>query len=500
MMSGKGTLRFFLVFASTLVIFSNVLALNQSGLNVSSTPPFSDGELNTIKQYLFNNITTEDHVVLKENGGGVIRSIPGAVLASPANKGSAFIQDYQFHWVRDAAITMQEVIYLYSKATLAEKKRLRPYLINYINFENKAQKQTSRPGEQTLGQPKYNIDGTVWEGEWGRPQNDGAALRAIALCAIAEEFLREGEEKYVREMLIDMITLDLDYIVREWRNSSFDLWEEVNDQDHFYTKMVQRKGLINGAALLEQLGDAGRANGYLYTANQITESLDRHWKSGRGYFTETVNQQYYKGGGINSSIILGVLHGDIGQPDDRFGVASERVMSSVYYLRNSFSGLYRINIDHAASPPMLGRYPNDVYDGDQNDYGNPWVLATNALAQYYYALANVFLKQGKITVTSGNLLFFQQIDSRLADREAVITQTGDPGRFYSFINALILEGDKTLSRVRQYAVCYTDFSCLHFAEQLDRATGKQTSARDLTWNYASLLAAMQTRLQWRMND
>lgn len=491
--SNKNTLLSLLLFLTALTVLTHANAGGQS-LQQSAAPPFTTSELNTIKQYLINNITTDDHVVVKTGNGGVIRSIPGAVLASPTNKGPSFIQDYQFHWVRDAAITMQEIVFLYSKAAPAEKQRLRPYLINYINFENKAQKQASRPGEQTLGQPKYNLDGTIWEGEWGRPQNDGAGMRAITLSLIADEFLLEGESKYVREVLLGMITMDLDYIVREWRSSHFDLWEEVYDQDHFYSKMVQRKALIKGAALLRRMDNSSRADNYLNTADQISDSLDKHWKPGRGYYTETVNQQYYKGGGINTSIILGVLHGDIGRADDRFAVTSDKIMSTVYYLRNAFSGLYRINIDHTGEPPMLGRYPSDVYDGDQNDYGNPWILTTNALAQYYYALANAYAQQAQIRVTAENKLFFKQIDPGLGEKEGVVTQYGDPGKFYSYLNALIQEGDKTLYRVKQYAVCYTDFSCLHFAEQIDRSSGQQTSAKDLTWNYASLLAAMQARL------
>ncbi len=483
------------LFVTLFAIFSlaNVSAVGNQSIDASHIAPFSPSELDVVKQYLFNNITTEERVIVKEDNGHIIRSIPGAVLASPTNHGQAFNQDYQFHWTRDAAITMREIIYLYSHASITEKQRLKPYLLNYINFERKAQSQISRPGEQTLGQPKYNIDGTIWEGDWGRPQNDGPALRAIAMTAIANLFLQEGEEKYVRDVLIDMITTDLDYVVSQWRNTNFDLWEEVNDQDQFFNKMVQRKGLIDGSVFLRQMGDRQRADNYRMTAKQISDSLEKHWNDGRGYFTETVNQQYFKGGGMNTAIILGVLHGDIGDPEDPFAVNNERVMNTIYFIRNAFSGLYLININNRLSPPMVGRYPNDVYDGDQNHYGNPWILITNALAQYYYTLANVYLGLGKIAVTKGNMLFFQQIDPRLGDKEEIILQASNPGKFYSIINSLVTEGDKALETVKRYSICYTNFSCLHFAEQIDRTSGSQTSAKDLTWGYASLLTAMQAR-------
>ena len=266
--------------------------------------PFSTQELTMIKQYLFNNITTKDRIVIKEGDHRIIRSIPGAVLASPSNKYGTFTQDYQFHWVRDAAITMNEVVYLYAQGSVDEKKSLRPYLINYVSFEHKAQQQIAQ-SSQPLGEPKYNIDGTVWEGAWGRPQNDGPALRAITLMMIAHLFLQENDEKFVRENLFNMIILDLDYIVSKWRETSFDLWEEVNDQDFFFTKMVQRKALVEGADFVRNIiGDYQRADFYLSVANQLTNSLQKHWNPGRGYFTETVNQQFYKSCRINYFIIF----------------------------------------------------------------------------------------------------------------------------------------------------------------------------------------------------
>lgn len=490
-MLNKWNISFVFVTIFAILFLGKAYSINTPSQTLSV--PYSSSELETIKQYLFDNLTTEDHVIVKNSNGDNIRSIPGAILASPSNHGQTFIQDYQFHWTRDAAITINEIIYLYAHASSSEKQKLKKYLINYVNFERKAQSQISRPGEQTLGQPKFNIDATIWEGEWGRPQNDGPGLRATAMTAIANLFLQEGDEKYVRDNLIGVITTDLDYVAANWRASNFDLWEEVNDADHFFNKMVQRKGLIAGADFLKRMGDNQRAVTYLAVANEITESLQKHWSDGRGYFTETVNQQYFKGGGINTSIILGVLHGSLDDPNDLFAVNNERVMNTIYFIRNAFSGLYRVNIDHDLNPPVVGRYPNDVYDGYQNEYGNPWVLTTNALAQYYYTLANVYLKQGTIPITKGNILFFRQIDSLWGEKEEVVLRTANPEKFYAIIKGLIAQGDQALANVKRYAQCYDNRSCLHFAEQIDRTSGNQTSAKDLTWGYASILSAMQSR-------
>lgn len=492
-MFNKWISNFIFIIIFTLVCLSNISAVDNHSLKFHFTEPYSSNEIEVIKQYLFNNIATEDRILIKEDNHQEIHSIPGAVLASPSKKRPGFVQDYLFHWTRDAGLVMNEVAHLYSQAQHSDKMHLKSYLVNYINFERKAQKQISRPGEQTLGQPKFNIDGTIWEGEWGRPQNDGPALRAATMIAIANIFLQEKDEKYVRGTLIDIIKTDLDYIVTEWQTPAYDLWEEIKDKNLFFTKMVQRKGLIEGAKFFDQMGDFQRADNYSKIANQMTESLNQHWNLGRGYFTESVSQRHIKGGGINSSIILGVLHGDIDNPADPFAANNERVMSSIYYIRNAFSGLYRVNIDNQHNSPMLGRYSNDIYDGDQDDYGNPWILTTNALGQYYYKLANIYLQQGKIVISKVNKLFFTQIDSGLSVKEEVIKLSENPEKFYSIVNSLIAEGDKAVKTAKRYSVCYEDASCLHFSEQIDRSSGRQTSAMDLTWGYTSVLTAMQAR-------
>lgn len=483
-----------------LVLLSHpAFAVEATSKTNANTPPFNSIELNIIKKYFFANIVNEKEVYAKTDNGNLILGLPGAVLASPSNKGEGFSQDYQFHWVRDAALSMKEVVYLYREANVEEKKQLKPYLMNYVNFERKAEQQTSKKGEETLGQPKYNVDASIWEGEWMRPQNDGPALRAITLIAIANLLNQEGDKQYVKEVLVEMITKNLDYVVSVWQKKTFDLWEEVNDTEHFFTEMVQRKALLEGGAFLRQMGSAKKANLYVKTAKQLTDALLKNWNQNRGYITETVNQQYYKGGGINSAIILGALYGNLNNPADPFAINSDRMLSTVYFIRNAFSGLYKVNIDHRANPPLLGRYPNDIYDGNQFTYGNPWILTTNALAEYYYDLAKVFLKHGQIKITTNNLLFFQQLDPQLVTKVGTVSAAKNSKQFNAIVNSLVQEGDKAILAVKGYATCYPDETCYHFSEQVDRTTGKPVSAKDLTWGYASLLSAMQARKEVKHN-
>lgn len=455
---------------------------------------FSNQDKKIVRQHLLNNIATSEHSFVKEDWGRVIQSKPGAVLASPSNKGPVFDQDYQFHWVRDAAITMNQVVTEYVNSHGKMKDALYDRLLNYVAFENQAQRQPSNPGEETLGQPKFNFDGTVWEGAWGRPQNDGPALRALTLVRIANEVLPAGEQHPLRGTLSQMIYTDLDYLIAHWQDKSFGLWEEVNDRDHFFNKMGQRKAFVEGARYAEHLGDHDRAAHYRVIADEITKSLSLHWNASRGYLSETVYQQDYKGGGLNSSIILGALYGNLQDSEDPYAITSDAVESSVFYLRNAFAALYPLNVNHPELAPLIGRYPNDMYDGDKFLYGNPWVLLTNALAQYYYECALEYSKLGVIHVNTINLSFFSQLNANLRVSIGVISHRKDSEHFDAVIKALISEGDRLLARVRSLDECQGGV-CLHFAEQIDRMSGRQVSAQDLTWSYGSLLGALAARSQ-----
>lgn len=478
--------KFLFLLSFSACCFSNSLTY------LKNNTPYNSHELETIKAYLFANIATQEHVFSKAVEGQVIKSLPGAVLASPSYQDTTFFQDYQFHWVRDAAITMDEVTTLYDLASQKEKKQLHTYLENYINFESLIQKQH---GEESLGEPKYNIDGSVWQGPWGRPQYDGPALRAITLIHIANSLLKQNEEDYVHSTILPLIITDLDFVMNKWQEKAFDLWEELNDTDHFFTKMVQRKAFVLAANFFNQMNDPAHAQNYQAVAAKLSHSLEQHWNANRGYVTETIHQQFYKGGGLNAAIILGALYGNLEDPNDPFAINSNRVMNSIYYIRHGFKHLYRVNIDNHYNPPLLGRYPSDVYDGMNDTYGNPWFLTTHQLAEYYYTLTNYYLNKKAITITADNFLFFHQVNHQFFSKPEVISFDRNPARFYQAISELIQQGDDLLHASKKYTACYNTYSCTHMSEQIDRKQGEQVSAKDLTWSYATLLTAMQTRLK-----
>lgn len=365
---------------------------------------------------------------------------PGTVIASPLRREP----DYYFHWVRDAGLVMQGVFGLLAEGT--EDATYRQMFEDYVTLLRDEQGSDALTG---LGEPKFNVDGTPYRGDWGRPQNDGPALRAIALIQYARWKQYRGEDisnLYAAAFASrSVIKTDLEYVAHHWRDASFDLWEETLG-DHFYTRMVQRRALVDGAAFARTLGDDGAANFYQAQAGEIAREIEKHWDAGRGYIVATLNWKggvSYKHSGLDIAVILGVLHGYTG--DGFFSYTDPRVTATARRLVEQFRAQYPIN---AEGPGVaIGRYPEDAYAGDTFDGGNPWVLTTLAMAELSYRQASA---------------------------------VGDM--------SLKAFGDTFVERVRRHA--YPDGS---LSEQIRKDNGFMTSATDLTWNYAAVLSALAAR-------
>lgn len=410
----------------------------------------------------------------------------GVVVASPSKKDP----DYFYHWVRDAAITMEVVCTRYLRATSSsEKNQLERMLFDFADFSLKNQSVTTPSGGP--GEPKFHTDGSSFVGPWGRPQDDGPALRALLFTRFAKILLMEGREDVVRRRLYQaksdsLIKFDLEYVAQNWKETSFDLWEEVKGH-HFFTAMVQRRALSEGAWLAEKLGDHGAAEWYRKQATQMGTLMTRFWNVGKRQIDATINWDggvNYKTSGLDSAVVLGVLHGDLG--DGLFGVGDDRVMATVNKLESVFEVIYPVN-KNGQPGIAIGRYPEDRYDGyATHGEGNPWVINTAALAEFYHRLATHYLHTQHISVTEINRPFFQSLG--LTDLQAEIGATRDQKTFKEVISSLTEKADQFLSRVKYHAA---DGGVL--SEQINRHSGYMQGALDLTWSYGALLSAMDHR-------
>ena len=109
-------------------------------------------------------------------------------------------------------------------------------LLNYVENCDLVQNIDTKTG---LGEPKVNIDGTAFNEPWGRPQNDGPALRGLNMIAIFKLF-KNDYSNICEKIIIPILQRDLNYVFENYNKVSYDLWEEIVGW-HFYTRVVQLK-------------------------------------------------------------------------------------------------------------------------------------------------------------------------------------------------------------------------------------------------------------------
>ncbi len=410
----------------------------------------------------------------------------GVVVASPSRANP----DYYFHWIRDASLVMDTVVDLYRFSKRTSDKRLYSSMLSdFLALTRSNQLTRTLTG---LGEPKFNVDGSAFNGPWGRPQNDGPALRAVALTKLAFQLIAEGQEAEVRRLLYDnklpsasLIKVDLEYVSHNWQQSCFDLWEEINGH-HFYTRMVQRKSMVEGARLAYKMGDRAAGDFYATQAKAMEREMPKFWNASGNFIVTTLGRTGgidYKSSGIDSSVILGVLHGHVG--DGFFGPSDDRVLATFQKVEEVFQKIYPVN-SKGYPGVAIGRYPEDRYSGSTNVEGNPWFLTTTGFGELLHKAAAEFTRKGRIDINGVNQAFFKSIGVPATSRESL---TSRDAKFQEILQKLRSRGDEYLSRAGFHTAKDGRMS-----EQINRHTGFMQSAHDLTWSYAAFITAYWSRI------
>ncbi|KND03178.1 glucan 1,4-alpha-glucosidase [Spizellomyces punctatus DAOM BR117] len=391
----------------------------------------------------------------------------GVVIASPSQSHP----DYYYHWVRDSALVMSVVERLYERASPGspESKRYEHLLWNYATFSRMNQLQKTKSG---FGEPKFHVNGSPFNGNWGRPQNDGPALRASTLIRFANAYLdRGGSIEAVKKLLYDsryptqtVIKADLEFTSSAWRDKCFDLWEEVYGH-HFYTRMVQYAALQSGAQFAKRMKDVGAADWYKLQSMKLKQIVTTHWDPVSGYMQETLDQS---GGlpdkilNLDTATILAALHTvDQTSPYRPF---SQEILLTAQELVSRMAPLYPINGNsNLTLAPAIGRYCEDTYDGYGRSEGNPWILTTAAIAETLYHTASHLLED--TTIPSSLKHSYLHLAQNVTDT-----------------------GDHFLNRVRLHTPTSGSLS-----EQVNKNTGFMQGAPHLTWSYASIITATWAR-------
>ncbi len=396
--------------------------------------------------------------------GQIIIPAAGSVLASPEIADWDPEPDYFFHWIRDSAIAMRTVAELMEDAADEDgRRRWRRHFENFVIFSlrlcsldgtaflsGSRHREATRRGyrrflrrdpemrtvarDKLLGEPRFNPDGTLDFLRWSRPQYDGPALRALACL----RYLAAGGS--ASPELARLLRGDLDFTLRHADHRCIGPWEEPGERaHHYYVALVQLGALVHGR---DWAGDNQAA--WTAAEDRLRAGLDRHWSEKHQVYaairgTEADGRDDL----IDAATLLAVLDADL--PAGRNSSQDPRVHATLAALEDLFTRAFPINQGlPAGRAPALGRSAKDRYFG-----GGAWYPTTLAAAGLCYRLA----------CCPG-----QDRDARLARGDA----------FMATVRALV-PADGSLS------------------EQVDRATGVPTSARNLTWSYAAFLAAARLR-------
>lgn len=482
------------------------------------------------------------------SGRNAQHAAPGTVLASPSKEHP----NYYYQWVRDAGITMATVVDLYLADPSSELSRtvLLPTLESYASISHKIQHTPNPSGDFSfpdlagLGEPKFEVDGSAFTSNWGRPQRDGPALRATALM----KFMRAYNESnpgvwesrtsstddwfaklYSAELPAhSIIKADLEYVARHWPESGFDVWEEVRGR-HFFTGMAQLRALREGAELATIFNDDGAATYYRAEATKL-ESMMRNdfWDKQGGYIRATRGSDAeWQRSGMDCSVLLGSIHGNALEPTYPdpavFPPHDDAVLVSLLKLVRDQRDRFPINAqpeqpeagDDASfaeqdplRPAGVGRYPEDAYDGYASPgpgSGNPWFLCTASVAEILFRTSEHLNQTATLEVSETGWEFWRGLVCPATVPSASIFSSSSSDCPLSWDRKRYAAGDGTgvveLAQQRLKAVGDGFLAVIKrhakgdgsLSEQFDRWTGYERGAEDLTWSYGAFLQAVWAR-------
>lgn len=301
----------------------------------------------------------------------------GIVIASPSKNDP----DYFYHWIRDSALVMKNIAKYYQQTS--DPKAFKQ-IIEYIDIEIHHQSLNTLTG---LGEPKFNVNknNSCFNESWGRPQNDGPALRSLTMIYIYNIF---QNHQSIRKNVKCIIENDVNYLINNINQESFDLWEEIKGF-HLFTTCVQYKFLKEYNGLFKHNNDN------LHDAMiKLRERLDIHNITKNSFsMYENLNREY----DTSLFLCLNAIDYDL----DIINVFSDKFKNYALEIVNYFKNAYQLNKGNKFV--FLGRYKNDKYYD-----GNPWIITTTAFIQLliYYSNHDVELleNQGKMIIDYMNYI------------------------------------------------------------------------------------------------
>lgn len=455
-------------------------------------PPFSDAEEKGLWKLFEANINV--------NGTGAVIASPGPCPALVECCGITTKMPYGYHWTRDASLSLLTVLQQLEPPSLLtngsdvepaflqmkhQHHRLRREVVEksvaaFADWVSRSHQRTEPAGnvqvldasEEAFLEPKWTFDGEPYKGGWCRPQTDGPALRARLMMRAATLFPKLAPK------LLDLAKKDLQWLVLNHRMESCDLWEETRDEDFLWNRVVQLAALTEGHQLDLEPWQKSRV---LAAIHEKGEALTNHLAGAGG--EQYLSNCPASGSGddclrfnktLDGVLILTLIHGHPMVETDLLklpGFTDNIVANTVKELSSLFCGIYPVNhMDTQDGVPgvLYGRYEKDRYG--HMSQGNPWVLISASLANLLYQAAGD-VKKGKAV-----------------DAAVWAKAFSNGGGFTGSVKDFVAAGDSVLLRIKHHMN-----DGLHLSEQIDKLTGDQYNARDLTWSYSEVLDALHQR-------
>ncbi len=305
----------------------------------------------------------------------------GAILAANDSDYLDFNNDtYSYMWPRDGALVA------YALDMAGQPEVARPFY--------EFCKDVQLPEGFLLH--KYNPDkslGSSWHPWTDSHGNQQLPIQedetALVIWALWEHYKRYKDVEFIRPLYSPLIRRAGEFMVnyREPHTGlpaeSYDLWEERHGI-HTFTVAAVWAGLNAAANFAETFGDEKRAVTFRDAMHEIKAAAAKHlWDADRNRFVRrlTVNSET---GELDADVnidasLYGVFQFGMFEADDPMVVATMMQIEERLWCRTDIGG--------------IARYENDYYhqisQDVQNVPGNPWIICTLWLAEWYIAKAKV---------------------------------------------------------------------------------------------------------------
>lgn len=120
-------------------------------------------------------------------------------------------------WTRDSALVFKSLVDRFTQNYDAgRQRRIEQYITAQVTLQGISNPSGSLSDGSGLGEPKFELTLSQFTGNWGRPQRDGPALRAIALIGYSKWLINNNYQSTVSNIIWPIVRNDLNYVAQYW--------------------------------------------------------------------------------------------------------------------------------------------------------------------------------------------------------------------------------------------------------------------------------------------